>query len=49
MNRIDVDDIQQIASAAGAVVLENGGETYRAEKTVVRTAAALAVGRFFRT
>ena len=41
MNRIDVDDIQQIASAAGAVVLENGGETYRAEKTVVRTAAAL--------
>ena len=41
MNRIDVDDIQQIAVSAGAVVLENGGETYRAEKTVVHTAAAL--------
>ena len=41
MDHIDVDDIQQIAASAGAVVLENGGETYRAETTVVRTAASL--------
>ncbi|MFA6857927.1 MAG: threonine/serine exporter family protein [Treponema sp.] len=41
MNRINYDDIQQITVDAGAVVLENGGETYRSEDTVVHTALSL--------
>ena len=41
MNQILSDDIQDIAVSAGALVLENGGETYRAEDTVVHVANAL--------
>ncbi|HAH63303.1 MAG TPA: threonine/serine exporter [Treponema sp.] len=41
MNQISSDDIQQIAVDAGALVLENGGETYRSEDTVVHTAQSL--------
>ncbi|WP_191015951.1 threonine/serine exporter family protein [Treponema zioleckii] len=37
----DVQDIQDIAVTAGEIVLENGGETYRAEDTVVHIATAL--------
>lgn len=33
--------MQHIALGAGSLVLENGGETYRAEETVVRVAKAL--------
>lgn len=38
---ISSNDIQEIAVDAGALVLENGGETYRAEETVVRIAESL--------
>jgi uncharacterized membrane protein YjjP (DUF1212 family) len=38
---IRCDDLEEIAVHAGSIVLENGGETYRAEETVVRTAQAL--------
>jgi uncharacterized membrane protein YjjP (DUF1212 family) len=41
MAEILCDDLEDIAVQAGALVLENGGETYRAEETVVRTARAL--------
>jgi uncharacterized membrane protein YjjP (DUF1212 family) len=41
MSRIECDDLQDIAVEAGALVLENGGETYRAEDTVVRVAESL--------
>ena len=41
MSRILAEDLQEIAVEAGALVLENGGETYRSEKTVVRVAKAL--------
>ena len=41
MMQIDPDDIQQISVDAGAVVLENGGETYRAEDMVMKTAQSL--------
>jgi uncharacterized membrane protein YjjP (DUF1212 family) len=41
MNQISYDDIQQITVDAGALVLENGGETYRSEDTVVHTAQSL--------
>ena len=38
---IHIDDIMDIAVQAGTLVLENGGETYRAEETCVRIAKAL--------
>jgi uncharacterized membrane protein YjjP (DUF1212 family) len=41
MNQINSDDIQQITVDAGALVLENGGETYRSEDIVVHTAQSL--------
>jgi uncharacterized membrane protein YjjP (DUF1212 family) len=41
MTQISSDDIQQITVDAGALVLENGGETYRSEDTVVHTAQSL--------
>ena len=41
MSLILDDDIQDIAVEAGAIVLENGGETYRSEETVVRVARSL--------
>jgi len=41
MKTISSDDMQHIALGAGSLVLENGGETYRAEETVVRVAKAL--------
>src|SRR5574344_1978286 len=41
MERISEDDILEIAVDAAAIVLENGGETYRAEETAVRTAKSL--------
>ena len=41
MAEILSDDIQDIAITAGEIVLENGGETYRAEDTVVHIATAL--------
>ncbi|QTQ11319.1 threonine/serine exporter family protein [Treponema parvum] len=41
MSKIVSDDIQDLAVEAGALVLENGGETYRAEETVVRVAKSL--------
>jgi len=41
MGKISFDDVQQITVDAGALVLENGGETYRCEETVVRTARSL--------
>ena len=41
MAEILSDDIQDIAVTAGEIVLENGGETYRAEDTVVHIATAL--------
>ncbi len=37
----DIRDIQDIAVTSGEIVLENGGETYRAEDTVVHIATAL--------
>ena len=37
--------MQDIAVGAGALVLENGGETYRAEDTIVHVAAALGAAR----
>lgn len=41
MAEILSDDIQDIAVTSGEIVLENGGETYRAEDTVVHIATAL--------
>ncbi|AEE16357.1 threonine/serine exporter family protein [Treponema brennaborense] len=41
MNTISIDDLIDISLQAGALVLENGGETYRAEETSVRIARAL--------
>jgi uncharacterized membrane protein YjjP (DUF1212 family) len=41
MSEILCDDLEDIAVKAGALILENGGETYRAEETVVRTARSL--------
>lgn len=41
MSQIKSDDMKNIALGAGALVLENGGETYRAEETVVRIAKSL--------
>src|SRR5574344_728979 len=41
MKSIDSDDMQHIALGAGSLVLENGGESYRAEETVVHVATAL--------
>lgn len=41
MNQILTDDLEDIAVGAGELVLENGGETYRAEDTVVHVAQAL--------
>ncbi len=41
MNQIVTDDIEDIAVGAGELVLENGGETYRTEDTVVHVAEAL--------
>lgn|SRR5574344_453349 len=41
MSQIHSDELQDIAVGAGAIVLENGGETYRAEETVVRIAQSL--------
>ncbi len=41
MTQIHSDDMLDIAVKAGALVLENGGETYRAEDTVVHIATSL--------
>lgn len=41
MSEIQAEDLQDIAIRAGALVLENGGETYRAEDTVVHVASSL--------
>ena len=41
MSEILSEDLQDIAIGAGELVLENGGETYRAEDTVVHVATAL--------
>ena len=41
MSEILSDDIEDIAVGAGTLVLENGGETYRAEDTIVEIAKAL--------
>ena len=41
MNQIVTDDIEDIAVGAGELVLENGGETYRAEDTVVHVSKSL--------
>lgn len=41
MNEILIDDVVDISLKAGALVLENGGETYRAEETCVHVARAL--------
>lgn len=40
MKSISSDDMQNIALGAGTLILENGGETYRAEETVVRVGNA---------
>lgn len=40
-NAIPIDDVIDIATQAGELILENGGETYRAEETTVRVAQAL--------
>lgn len=41
MSDIVIDDILDISLKAGVLILENGGETYRAEKTCVKVAKAL--------
>lgn len=41
MKEILSDDLQDIAIGAGTLVLENGGETYRAEDTVVHVAKSM--------
>lgn len=41
MSQIMSEEIQDIAVGAGAIVLANGGETYRAEETVVHIAQSL--------
>ncbi|MCR5289174.1 MAG: threonine/serine exporter family protein [Treponema sp.] len=41
MSRILNDDIQDIAVEAGSLILENGGETYRSEDTIVHVAESL--------
>ncbi len=41
MGEIKADDMQEIVVGAGKLVLENGGETYRAEDTIVHVASAL--------
>jgi uncharacterized membrane protein YjjP (DUF1212 family) len=41
MNDVIHDGMLDIAVRAGSMILENGGETYRAEETVVRIAYAL--------
>ena len=44
MNEILIDDIMDISLQAGVLVLENGGETYRAEETCVQIARAMGAG-----
>ena len=41
MNRLRADKITDIALKAGCIVLENGGETYRTEDTIMRIASSL--------
>ena len=41
MNRSRADAITDIALKAGCIVLENGGETYRTEDTIMRIASSL--------
>lgn len=41
MSEISINDVMDISIKAGALILENGGETYRAEETCVRVAYAL--------
>ena len=41
MNRLRADEITDIALKAGCIVLENGGETYRTEDTIMRIASSL--------
>lgn len=41
MAQIVNDDVQEIAVKAGTLMLENGGETYRVEETVVNVAKSL--------
>lgn len=42
MAQIVNDDIQDLAVQAGSMILENGGETYRAEETAVSVAKSLS-------
>ena len=42
MNRLRADAITDIALKAGCIVLENGGETYRTEDTIMRIAFSQA-------
>ena len=44
MSEILIDDIMDISLQAGVLVLENGGETYRAEETCVQIARAMGAG-----
>lgn len=41
MSTSDINEITNIAIQSGALILENGGETYRAEDTIIYTARAL--------
>ena len=41
MSEISINDVMDISIKAGALILENGGETYRAEETCVRVAHSL--------
>ena len=47
MSGILIDDVIDISVKAGALVLENGGETYRAEETCVRIARALGANEAY--
>lgn len=47
MNSILIDDVIDISVKAGTLVLENGGETYRAEETCVRIARALGANEAY--
>lgn len=42
---MDINRIVNIASNAGRIILENGGETYRAEETISRICSAYSLNR----
>lgn len=43
MSSIDINKIGYIAVEAGRIILENGGETYRVEDTIIRVCTAFGV------